>query len=389
MNQGYDRNLIFLSLSQFGMAFSYNYVMVFMPFFIYRITPYSPEETLIWIGWIMGSANLVVAISSIFWSTLTSRFSPKWLYLIGMLIQIVLFSSMGFTSNLHILLLLRILQGIFGGISTIGLIIISSSSPREKIPADIGFFQAFITLGHLLGPPTGALAASALGYQGALLSSSALLVVVLLFCYVYLNHVPLQPRGERLFGRTMINRRTVTGWMVSFTVTAQLLFMPSILPDVLEGFDIEKPAALNWAGGLIMCYTATAISGTFLFSRLSGKIGRNRMIVSLVLLGTLFQILLSLSRGVLDFTIIRMLQTGFIAAASPLVISIFAAESKGGAIGFLNSSRFAGGALGPILATYILAQFNLTTLYLFISGLTLLPLLGFTFFFKTARDHLT
>ena len=113
------------------------------------------------------------------------------------------------------------------------------------------------------------------------------------------------------------------------------------------------------------------------------------MIVSLVLLGTLFQILLSLSRGVLDFTIIRMLQTGLIAAVSPLVISIFAAESKGGAIGFLNSSRFIGGALGPVLATYILAQSNLTTLYLFISGLTLLSLLGFTSSFKPTDPHPT
>ena len=85
MNQGKDRNLIFLSLSQFGMAFSYNYVMVFMPFLIYKITPYPPQQTLIWVGWIMGSANAVVAVSSVFWGTLTSRLRPKMLYLIGML----------------------------------------------------------------------------------------------------------------------------------------------------------------------------------------------------------------------------------------------------------------------------------------------------------------
>ena len=79
-----------------------------------------------------------------------------------------------------------------------------------------------------------------------------------------------------------------------------------------------------------------------------------------------------------------MLQTGLVAATFPLVISIFAGESKGGVIGFLNSSRFAGNAMGPIIATSILAYFNLTTLYFFISGLTLLALLGFRAFFKSS-----
>ena len=368
------------------MAFSYNYVMVFMPFLIYKISPYSPQETLIWVGWIMGSANAVVAVSSIFWGTLTNRFRPKMLYLIGMLIQVVMFLLMGFTSSLHVLLLLRILQGVFGGVSTIGLIIISSSSPRERISADIGLFQTFITLGHLTGPPLGALAASTFGYQGAFISASALLIVALLFCYVYVKDVPLQPKGETLLGRSMVNRRTLVGWMICFTITAQLLFLPSVLPNILDGFHVEKTAALKWAGILIMLYTATATLGTFSLTRLSGRIGRNRMIILLVLLGTLFQSLLSLSRGVGDFAVIRMIQSGLIAAVIPLVISIFAAESKAGAMGFLNASRFAGAALGPVLATSILAYSNLTALYLSISGLTLLTLCGFVVVFRKPTD---
>jgi hypothetical protein len=48
----------------------------------------------------------------------------------------------------------------------------------------------------------------------------------------------------------------------------------------------------------------------------------------------------------------------------------------------LNSARFAGTALGPILATCILAYSDLANLYLFISVITLFAFLGFTFFFK-------
>lgn len=93
------------------------------------------------------------------------------------------------------------------------------------------------------------------------------------------------------------------------------------------------------------------------------------------------------TRGTLDFIVIRMIQTGLIAGAIPLVISIFAVRQKGNVIGFLNSGRFAGTALGPIMATSVLAISNLPTLYLLISGLTLLALLAFDFSLKVGGQE--
>jgi DHA1 family multidrug resistance protein-like MFS transporter len=139
---------------------------------------------------------------------------------------------------------------------------------------------------------------------------------------------------------------------------------------------------LKLSGTIVMLYTATAMIGTYVWSWLSRKFGLYRMITFLFAFGILLQSLLAFSKGIVDFTVIRMVQTCLVAATIPLVISIFASESKGGIIGLLNSARFAGNALGPILATSILAFSNLTGLYLFISGMTLFAFLGFKFFFK-------
>ncbi len=379
MDQGHHRNLIFISLSQFGMAMSANFIMVFLPFYTFKISPYSSQETLIWVGLIMGAHPFIVMIASNFWGVLTSRFSPKLLYMRGLLANTVLFLLMGFTSNLHVLLILRVFQGIFGGISTVGLIIISSSSSRERISADIGFFQTFLTLGQLVGPPIGALAASVFGYRGAFVSVSVFILVVIIFCYLNVKEVPLQSKGERLFGRSTVNQQTIVAWILCFAATVQLMFLPSVLPNVFEKFNMERTVALKWAGVVIMIYTATATLGTYFWTRVSLRFGRDRMILLLVISGILFQSLLSLSRGMVDFIVIRMVQTGLIAAAIPLVISIFATELKGGTIGFVNSARFAGNAFGPMIAASILAVSNLTTLYLFISGITLFALLAFKF----------
>ena len=379
MAKSIHRNVIAISLSQFGMAFCWNFLVVSMPFYILSISPYSLRETLIWTGLILGFPNLVVTISSNFWGMLTSRYNPKLLYLRAMLINSVLFLLMGFTHSLHLLFLLRIIQGGMGGFSTLGLIIVSSSSPRERLSADIGFFQTFLTLGLLVGPPLGALGASAFGYRGAFIVTSAIAVGFSIFCFFVVTDVPLTPKSEKVLGTGTFNRQTVPAWVLCFMASVQLMFLPSVLPNILQSFQMEKAVALRWAGTIIMLYSGTATLGTYFFSRLSARIGAERMIILLVILGSLLQSFLALSGGMLSFIVIRMLQTGLIAATVPLVISAFAAERKGGTIGFLNSGRFAGNGLGAILATFLLAFSNLTVLYLSISAVTLLALLVFHF----------
>jgi len=145
---------------------------------------------------------------------------------------------------------------------------------------------------------------------------------------------------------------------------------------------ILQPLALKLAGTVVMLYTATAMIGTYVWSWLSRKVGLYRMITLLFTFGVLLQALLAFSRGIVDFTVIRMVQTGLVAATFPLIISMFASESKGSIIGFLNSARFAGNALGPIIGTSILAISDLRSLYFFISAVTLFVFLGFKFFNK-------
>jgi len=387
MVQRSHRNIFFISISQFGMAFCFNFVMVFIPFFIHKVSPYSFHETLIWIGLIMGAPSFVAALVSTLWGSLTSRFSPKLLFMRGLLSHAILILLMGFVSSLPLLLLLRVLQGVLGGISTVGLIIVSASSSRESASRDIGFFQNAMTLGQLAGPPIGALAASTLGYQGAFVGASALVFVTLAFCFFNVTAVPHQPEDGRSEGQSTINRSTLPGWMICFAATAQLMFLPSVLPNVFEGFGIERGIALKWAGLVVMCYTTTAMIGTYFLCKLAPKVGTKRLIVSIVVLGTVFQSLLSLSQGMIVFVVVRMAQTALIAATLPLVISLFAAEARGGVIGFLNSGRFAGNALGPMIGTSILAVSDLTTLYLTISGITLLGLFAFKLFFKGTDGH--
>ena len=386
MNQRNYRNILLISLSQSGMSFSFNFVMVFLPFFLHKVSPHSSQETLIWVGLIMGAPSLLAAIFSTIWGAATTRFSPKLLFMRGLLSHAIVILLMGFVSSLPILFLLRIVQGILGGISTVGLIIVSSSTSREHASKDIGLFQNSMTLGQLIGPPIGALVASTWGYRSAFVSASALIFVILVFCFFYVVEPPRDPGERNAIRKHTVNRKTLIGWGLCFSATVQLMFLPSVLPNVFQGFNMEQTIALKWAGLVVMLYTTTAMLGTYFLCRLSVRTGLDRLIISAAVLGILFQSLLSISHGISSFLAIRMLQTAMIASVMPLVFSIFASDSDGKVMGFLNSGRFAGNALGPMIATFILAFSSLNWLYLSISGMSLLALLGFVLFFRGGED---
>lgn len=130
-----------------------------------------------------------------------------------------------------------------------------------------------------------------------------------------------------------MNKRIIIGWMLCFIVMIHLNFLPSVLPNVFDQLKIERTVALKLAGTVVMLYTATAMIGTYAWSRLSKRFGLYRLITCLLILGIFFQASLAFSKGIVDFTVFRMIQTGVVAAIIPLVISIFASESQGGIIG--------------------------------------------------------
>jgi DHA1 family multidrug resistance protein-like MFS transporter len=370
-----NKGVFFIAISQFGMAFSFHCILAFIPFYIVKVSTFGPQETMIWIGMIMGASNVIATFTASFWGGLTSRFRPKVLFQLGMLCNGTLILLMGFTESLYILLLLRIFQGVLGGVSTIGLILITSLSPQERLHRDLSLFQNSLTAGQLIGPPIGAYAASLFGYRAPFVLAFVIVSIFLIFCH---RHVAdISPQKKKSISGAPFKKSLLFGWVLILMATVHLNFLPAILPRILEGFQLVGNIALNSAGTIIMSYTATAIVGNYLLSRLSSKIGLKKVITFACISAACFQVLLILGRGVLSFTLIRMIQTSFIAVVVPLTISIFARDAGGGMIGFLNSSRFAGGALGPFMATSVLAYSNLLTLYIFIAGLTIASLWAF------------
>lgn len=376
-----DIGVLSIAISQFGMSFSFNFIMVIMPFYILKISHLSHQATMLWIGMIMGGASIATTLAAPFWGGLTARMSPRFLYERAMFCTAVILLLMGFANNIYMLFVLRVIQGALGGASTIGLILTSALSPPEKISGNMSLFQNSITAGQLLGPPAGAFTAGLLGYHFPFYMVFAMILTSLIFCHFNVRHIP--PQGERPRASASLKKSLLFGWFLIMIGSVHLTFMPSILPHITGTFHMSEKEGLSAAGIIMMTYTGSSIFGSYVLCQLATRTGLTKIMTTALLMAAVIQVLMVFSGGVVSFAVLRMLQCAFIAAVFPLTISIFARQVSGQMIGFLNAARFFGNAVGPLLATSILAYADLFTLYLVIAGLTLCSL----WFFLTSKQR--
>jgi DHA1 family multidrug resistance protein-like MFS transporter len=278
-----------------------------------------------------------------------------------MLSHAVLVGLMAFSTDLRLLLLLRIVQGCLGGISTIGLIIVSAISTQEQLPRRMGTYQSALTLGQIFSPPLGAMAAATFGFRGAFLATSLMMFVIFLYCRLGLSPIPPRPRPVK--GGGIPRRQLLLAWLLSFAGTIQIVFLPSILPTILQVFGVAEAQQLVTAGVIVFAYGASAAAGSYCLARLADRVSGHRLLLASAMGASVFQVLLSLGVGPASFTLLRMAQTFLAAGIFPLILSLIAARSGGAAIGFINTARFAGNAAGPLVATFLLTHADLLTLY--------------------------
>jgi DHA1 family multidrug resistance protein-like MFS transporter len=357
-----SRDIAVVTTAQFGLAFAINFMFVFLPFYVQAISPLDEAATLLWTGLIVGAASATATFGSSFWANLTNRFSPKGLFERGILSHVILVALMGFVTDLRLLLAIRMLQGFMGGISTIGLIIVSAVSTEEQMARRMGMYQSALTMGQIFSPPLGAMAAAAFGFRGAFLASSLMILGIFFYCLVGLSPLPPQPRRSTV--DALPRRQLWLAWAIAFAGTAHIVFLPSVLPTILSSFDVPEARQLVTAGIIVFAYGASAAAGSYGISLLAGRIPPQRLVFACSMGASVFQVLLIFGVGPVTFTILRMAQTALAAGIFPLILVQIASRGHGRTIGFINTARFAGNAAGPVIATFVLANSNLFALYL-------------------------
>lgn len=341
---------------------AWSFVSVSLPFHVRAISDVDAAATLRWTGWILGITALTTVATAPAWGWLGERADPRRLFIVTQLLQGTTFLGLVVARTLLELFVVRFVLGLWGAASTFSFII----AGRERDPAEtrrqVSYMQGAMTVGQVLGPLVGALAAARMGFRLSFLVGAAILLGTAWLVQVAVPPPPparpVDPRrGPRSYAEVIGVTVIVLGGSI------QVLFLTSILPDILPRLGVA-PARTLEVGGLMMFVTgAAAALGSMAAPRLAEALPERRLIPLLLGGSSLFLASLGFAGSVWSFGLLRFLHVLCVAPVFPIVVARIAHRAGGGAIGLINSARIGAAFIGPVTATSMLVWTSPAVLY--------------------------
>ncbi len=355
-------------------SFAWSFVFVSLPFYIHRMSPLDEAATLRWTGWILGISSLVTVVTAPISGRLAAHRSPKQFYVAVQFLQSLGFFLMTLARTLPQLLAARLLLGLMGASSTFAFIMATRQGDARRGVAAI---QSAMTLGQVLGPPVGAMAASRIGF----LESFVIGGVLLWICGFMVGlGVPPQapPAATSARGGRVSPREVTVACLLVLVASSQIFFLPAILPQILPRMGVAADDTLEVGGLVIFASGLAAALGSMAAPRLAEQIGERRAVGGLLGASSALMVALSAASGPWSFAVLRFLQVLCIAPIFPLSVARIAQRASGGTIGLVNSSRIGAAFLGPVFATTLLSWAAPVAVYvaLALPGLALVPFVG-------------
>jgi DHA1 family multidrug resistance protein-like MFS transporter len=355
-------------VATFFASFAWSFVFVSLPFHIQRLSALDDAATLRWTGWIVGITSLVTVLTAPLWGRLAERGNPKRCYVLVESLQGIGFFGVASARTLGELFFARFVLGFMGASSTFAFMLAGRAQDAGEVRRQVAFIQAALTVGGVIGPLAGAIAAARFGFRASFVLGG----LILLGCagLVYWGvAVPREPEGGRTGKRQLRVGDVAIAAVIVLVGSTQLFFLAPVLPQVLADLGVEAADTLEIGGVVIFASSAAAALGAFAAPQVVQLASERRLLATLLVASSVFMAALGAVRSVWAYTLVRFIQVLFIAPVFPLVVARIAQHAGGDVIGLVNSARIAAAFVGPVLATSVLAWTSPPAVYLLMAAL--------------------
>ena len=159
------RNFRLLWLSQFISIAGLTILVPLLPIYIASLQALSVTEIQLWSGLAIAAPAITTMVSSPLWGKLGDKISRKWMVLRALLgLAVCLFLMSLCTTPLQFVVV-RLLQGLFGGVVDASNAFATSEAPDDMRGKVLGKLQSAISAGSLVGPLIGGIVAAMIGFQ--------------------------------------------------------------------------------------------------------------------------------------------------------------------------------------------------------------------------------
>ncbi|PAG86044.1 siderophore biosynthesis protein SbnD, partial [Staphylococcus aureus] len=189
-------NFRILWLSQFIAIAGLTVLVPLLPIYMASLQNLSVVEIQLWSGIAIAAPAVTTMIASPIWGKLGDKISRKWMVLRALLgLAVCLFLMALCTTPLQFVLV-RLLQGLFGGVVDASSAFASAEAPAEDRGKVLGRLQSSVSAGSLVGPLIGGVTASILGFSALLMSIAVITFIVCIFGALKLIETTHMPKSQ-------------------------------------------------------------------------------------------------------------------------------------------------------------------------------------------------
>ncbi|MCM0582823.1 MFS transporter [Weissella diestrammenae] len=220
----WQRNMYVLWVGVFLTGAGLSMVNPFLSLYIDTLGNFTKSELSLYSGATFAISFLMMAIVSPLWGKLADLKGRKKMILRAGIGMSIVFIGMSAVSNVWELMLLRALQGAFGGFISNSNALIASETPLERSGYAMGVMMTGSTAGTLLGPLFGGMMADAFGYRYSFMLTGGLILLstILVLLLVKEVFVPVK-RGETLSRQAVFKTLKYPGVMKGLFFTTMMI----------------------------------------------------------------------------------------------------------------------------------------------------------------------
>jgi len=379
-SESWQKNLYAVFVAQLLVMAGFSFVFPFMPLFIEKVGNFTSREAAFWAGIAGGASGIAMFFSAPLWGIMADRWGRKPMVLRAMLGSAVVVGLTGLAPNVPFLITMRFIQGTLSGTITAASALVSSTTPKDKLPFAMGLLMTAVYVGNSVGPLLGGMVTDSLGYKSTFFITGGLLLtggLIVLFLVKEKFERPAQ--GERASVRSMLRLASSVQILplliIQFSLQAGPNMVAPIIPLFMEQLNPSGAVATSAGIALTIAGAMAAISAT-LAGRFGGRISLKTILV-VSCLGTCLAYLPPMWATTVSQLIIYIALTGLvnggIMTSSYAILSLSVPPNQQGiAFGVGQSASALGSGLGPMIGGALGSSLGLKHVFAFTAGMYLL-----------------
>lgn len=399
MRKLWVRNLAALCAAQLLTLIGFSSYLPFIPFFVQELGVESYEAAVAWAAAFSSGAAFAMMVFQPIWGALADRVGRKAMLVRATAAGAVLAFAMSWARTPEVLVVIRVLQGMFCGTVAAALTLVASETPDEHMGFALGMMQTAQFVGNAIGPLLGGAISDAYGSRAVFWASSLLMAISLSAILLLVREERKPEPGHRMASlRPMFlgMRQVVRGSSaVLLGALASVSFGAMVVAPILSLYVKSlAPDARNigtLAGAVTAASSVTSSVAAFVLGRAGDRLGQRRVLVVCVLGGAALFFPQAMVRSPYALLALRALQGAFMGGVLPTANALLArltpATRRGSVFGLASSLQAGGRALGPMIGAAAAGAWTMGSSFLVAGAVFLAIGVGILLFVQPANGQ--